>query len=123
MRLALVLALLLTATAAAAQLVTPSSAYTLAWDYVGPAFDHFEVRYASSGPWTNVGKAQQAPAPVIPIGSHTAQVRVCRAQQATAGSCVVTALPFTVSAAVIPPPAAAPTNVILALGITPMESQ
>lgn len=104
--LLLVVALTLTAKAARAQLVTPTTTYALAWDYTGPAFDHFEVRYATSSTWTKVGKAQQAAVPVIAVGSYTAQVRACRTAIPTTATCSLAALPFTVTAFVPSKPVA-----------------
>lgn len=101
-------ALILCAVAAHAQLVTPTTTYTLAWDYAGTTLNHFEVRYATTGAWIPVGTAQQAPVPALAVGAHTAQVRACTTVIATTATCPQAALLFTVA---LTPPATAPTAV------------
>lgn len=91
----LALAFALCASPVAAQLVAPTTAYALAWDFTGP-IDHFELRYATSGAWTNVGTTREVPAPALVVGAHTVQVRACATKAAT--NCPVTSLAFTVAA-------------------------
>lgn len=97
----LALAFALCASPVAAQLVSPTTAYALAWDYTGKV-DHFELRYATSGTWTNVGTKQQIPAPALIVGAHTVQVRACVTKTST--NCPVTSLAFTVAAPKKTPP-------------------
>jgi hypothetical protein len=107
MRLALfALTLLLCASAVHAQLVTPTNAYRLVWDYTGTPPHHFDVRYATSGAWTNVGTAREAAVPLFAPGGYTVQVRACL----TATQCLAfAALPFTVAVVPAPTPTSAPT--------------
>lgn len=100
--------LILYASAAHAQLVSPTTNYTLAWDYTGPAVHHFEVRYGTSAAWSSVGTALQTPVPTLPTGSYTVYVRACATATPTTATCPLAALLFTVA---LTPPATAPTSV------------